>query len=116
MLFVAQDNWTALLNASKEGHHRAVETLIRHGADIEHRDIVSNHRSKSSFETRHALECNCQFYNIFMFQGGWTALMWACYKGRPEVARILLRHAANCNVKGEVMFLTCLIISILFYL
>lgn len=37
-----QDNWSALLNASKEGHHRAVETLIRHGADIEHRDIVSN--------------------------------------------------------------------------
>ncbi len=28
--------------------------------------------------------------------------MWACYKGRVEVARVLLENGANCNVKGEV--------------
>ncbi len=37
-----QDNWTALLNACKEGHAEAVSALIDHGADIEHRDIVRN--------------------------------------------------------------------------
>ena len=35
-------------------------------------------------------------------QGGWTALMWGCYKGRTEVVRILLEAGANPNVKGEV--------------
>lgn len=27
--------------------------------------------------------------------------MWACYKGRLEVARELIDHEANVNVKGE---------------
>lgn len=44
----------------------------------------------------------CSKDHFMMFQGGWTALMWACYKGRTEVARVLLEHGANCNVKGEV--------------
>ena len=36
-----QDNWTALLNASKEGHVDVVELLADSGAALEHRDIVS---------------------------------------------------------------------------
>lgn len=35
-------------------------------------------------------------------QGGWTALMWAAYKGRVEVAKVLLENGANPNTTGQV--------------
>lgn len=35
------DNWTALLNAAKNGHFDILQLLIEHGADYEHRDMVS---------------------------------------------------------------------------
>lgn len=34
------DNWTALLNAAKNGHFDILQLLIEHGADYEHRDMV----------------------------------------------------------------------------
>lgn len=34
------DNWTALLCATKAGHFDIVQLLIEHGADFEHRDMV----------------------------------------------------------------------------
>uniref|UniRef100_A0A673FHI9 Kinase D-interacting substrate 220a n=1 Tax=Sinocyclocheilus rhinocerous TaxID=307959 RepID=A0A673FHI9_9TELE len=33
--------------------------------------------------------------------GGWSALMWAAYKGRVEVARLLLEKGANPNITGQ---------------
>jgi len=43
VLFVSlcQDNWTALLNAAKQGFADVVELLLDNGANIEHRDTVS---------------------------------------------------------------------------
>jgi len=38
---------------------------------------------------------------IFPFQGGWTALMWATYKGRAEVAAFLMGHGAEVNAHGN---------------
>lgn len=35
-------------------------------------------------------------------QGGWTALTWASYKGRVEVATVLLEAGANPNTTGQV--------------
>lgn len=35
-------------------------------------------------------------------QGGWSALMWAAYKGRVEVAHLLLEKGANPNITGQV--------------
>lgn len=35
-------------------------------------------------------------------QGGWTALMWAAYKGRTDVAELLLEKGANPNITGQV--------------
>ena len=49
------------------------------------------------------LVLNIEFLlKIFHFQAGWTALMWACYKGNTDVAKFLLLKEANPNVKGEV--------------
>jgi len=36
-----QDNWTALLNAAREGFAEVVLLLLEAGANIEHRDTVS---------------------------------------------------------------------------
>ncbi len=41
-------------------------------------------------------------------QGGWTALMWAAYKGRTDVAQLLLEKGANPNITGQVMRLDTL--------
>ena len=39
-LFLIQDNWTALLNAAKDGHVEVSNVLLGNGANIDHRDIV----------------------------------------------------------------------------
>ena len=39
-------------------------------------------------------------------QGGWSALMWAAYKGRTPVAQMLLDKGANPNITGQVLDLT----------
>ena len=36
-------------------------------------------------------------------QGGWSALMWAAYKGRTPVAQMLLEKGANPNITGQVL-------------
>jgi len=36
-----------------------------------------------------------------LFQGGWTALMWATYKGRSEAAALLLDRGAEVNAHGN---------------
>lgn len=40
---------------------------------------------------------------VFSAQGGWTALMWAAYKGCTDVAQLLLEKGANPNITGQVM-------------
>lgn len=38
-------------------------------------------------------------------QGSWTALTWACYKGKTEIVQELVERGANPNMKGEVQSL-----------
>lgn len=45
-------------------------------------------------------------------QGGWTPLMWAAYKGRTDVAQLLLEKGANPNITGQVLRLDTLNSSI----
>lgn len=45
---------------------------------------------------------------MFPAQGGWTALMWAAYKGRTDVAQLLLEKGANPNITGQVQRLDTL--------
>uniref|UniRef100_A0A674D940 Kinase D-interacting substrate 220b n=1 Tax=Salmo trutta TaxID=8032 RepID=A0A674D940_SALTR len=46
--------------------------------------------------------CLCTVIDVVL-QGGWTALMWAAYKGRVEVTEVLLENGANPNTTGQVM-------------
>lgn len=38
---------------------------------------------------------------IFFLKGGWTALMWATYKGRTDVVNLLLEKGADVNAHGN---------------
>ena len=37
-----------------------------------------------------------------VYQDGNTALMWASYNGHKEMAKLLLDHGANINIKDKV--------------
>ena len=39
---------------------------------------------------------------IMILQGGWTSLMWACYKGRTSCVEELIKRGANVNIKAMV--------------
>jgi uncharacterized protein YqjF (DUF2071 family) len=41
IVLLSQDNWTALLFATREGHDEIVADLLDHGAAVDHRDMVS---------------------------------------------------------------------------
>lgn len=47
-------------------------------------------------------------------QGGWTALMWAAYKGCTDVADLLLDKGANPNITGQVLRILPLSTTIVF--
>ena len=46
----------------------------------------------------------CVCVCVCVCQGGWTALMWAAYKGRVDVTELLLEHGANPNTTGQVTY------------
>jgi ankyrin repeat protein len=41
-------------------------------------------------------------------QGGWTSLMWSCYKGRVEVAQLLMEKNADVHAQGNY-HISCLL-------
>lgn len=79
--YAFKDGWTALLNASKNGNAALVKLLLAHKAPIEDRDC-----------------------------GGFTPLMWACYKNNLETVKVLLNHGANPNVQCKVKQLNIIIL------
>ncbi|KAL1610698.1 hypothetical protein SLS60_002368 [Paraconiothyrium brasiliense] len=63
---------SCLTHAAAEGHRNIVEVLLVHHADIEHRDDRSR-----------------------------TPLMWAAFRGRTDVVKLLIDRQANPDVKEE---------------
>ncbi|HMK36212.1 MAG TPA: ankyrin repeat domain-containing protein [Desulfomonilaceae bacterium] len=66
----AGEGTTALMLASKEGHERIVDFLLRSGADANGRNIH-----------------------------GWTPLMAAAANGHAEIVKLLLEHGSDVNAK-----------------
>lgn len=80
-----------------------VKELLENSAYIEHRDMVGAKphgkcRAENGVAKPRVNVCVC----VCVSQGGWTALTWAAYKGRVEVAKLLLEHGANPNTTGQV--------------
>jgi ankyrin repeat protein len=67
------------LNAAKDGNADLVEILIDNKAFIECRDM-----------------------------GGFTPLMWACYKNKLSCAKLLIENGANVNAQCKVNFINIL--------
>ena len=61
-----------MLISAKEGYTEICLELLDHGANIEHHDM-----------------------------GGWSALMWASYKGRNTTVTLLLEKGADVNTHGN---------------
>lgn len=92
-----QDCWSALISAAKEGHVDVVKELLENSAYVEHRDMVRHTHSQAI-----GADQGQRSFIGLLFQGGWTALMWAAYKGRVDVTLLLLEHGANANTTGQV--------------
>uniref|UniRef100_A0A8C1K6P7 Kinase D-interacting substrate 220a n=1 Tax=Cyprinus carpio TaxID=7962 RepID=A0A8C1K6P7_CYPCA len=86
----SENGQTALMLASEQGSLEIVQELIRRGANVNLDDIVSS-SSKHTQLSDTTLD----------ILGGWSALMWAAYKGRLEVAHLLLEKGANPNITGQ---------------
>uniref|UniRef100_A0A8C1K6S5 Kinase D-interacting substrate 220a n=1 Tax=Cyprinus carpio TaxID=7962 RepID=A0A8C1K6S5_CYPCA len=87
----SENGQTALMLASEQGSLEIVQELIRRGANVNLDDIVS-----SSSKHTHPVTVR-----LLLWTGGWSALMWAAYKGRLEVAHLLLEKGANPNITGQ---------------
>ena len=81
-----QDNWTALLNASKEGHPGMVVTLIDNDAALEHRDIVS---------VRDIVwGCHSRTASVW----GGILSVWGCHSGTFVWVGVSLRDSVSVGV------------------
>lgn len=69
----AQNGWTALQNATLQGHVDVVEFLIRSRADLNAKDV-----------------------------NGFSSLMYACSYNRADVAELLVRSGADVTITDNV--------------
>lgn len=67
---LANDGWTALTVAAREGHLEIVELLLKSGAQVN-----------------------------LMEDGGNTALFWAAYSGHENIVQYLLEQKADVNLR-----------------
>uniref|UniRef100_A0A4W6FY12 Kinase D-interacting substrate 220b n=1 Tax=Lates calcarifer TaxID=8187 RepID=A0A4W6FY12_LATCA len=83
---------TPLMLAAEQGSLEIVQELIRRGANVNLDDVVT-------LLLGDRVLSGLRLWSLS--QGGWTALMWAAYKGRVEVTTLLLEHGANPNTTGQ---------------
>ena len=103
-VFAAQTE-TALLEAASAGDTETVETLLKHGANINAQDndggtaliwaAVNGHTKTVETLLKHGADINAQDNE------GVTALMHAASAGDTKTVKILLKHGANINVQDN---------------
>jgi ankyrin repeat protein len=80
----AKEHFTPLMNASRNGHVKGIELLLKAGAKIDQRD----HEGK-------------------------TALMYAAWTGTPEAVKLLIDKGADVNLRDRIHNVTALKLAIL---
>lgn len=81
-------------------------TPLTHTVNIEYIDVLCHHIHihSSLLSDLNTFSANLNsVLCIYPTQGGWTAVMWAAYKGRTDVAQLLLEKGANPNITGQVL-------------
>ncbi|XP_076822568.1 kinase D-interacting substrate of 220 kDa B-like isoform X2 [Clavelina lepadiformis] len=98
-----QENLTALHVACNSGSKALVTYLIENGANLTAKDD-NEFTPLITASMKGSLECvSAVFETRFppsleqMDVNGWTALMWASYKGHADVVDYLLTHGANVH-------------------
>ena len=83
-----QEKWfgeTPLIWAAAENHGRAVELLVRRGADVNAASAKQNYRSRRSGQSVMAL-------------GSWTPIMYAARENALDAGRALIAAKANLDI------------------
>ena len=100
-----EDEWTALMLASQNGHTQVVELLLKENADVNAQKedgwtalmIASNdgHTEVVELLLKDNADVNTQN------EEGWTALMIASQNGHTQVVELLLKKNADVNIQKE---------------
>ena len=102
----SDNDWTALLRASRSFSSQFIETLIDLGADVNAQRRVSketplmlaadwNNYMAASLIVKHGADVNVNISN------GFTPLHASVNKGHENIARLLLKHNTNVNIQDK---------------
>lgn len=91
-----------LIEAAQNGDYKAVEALLKAGADVHAKNeqvgtvlmcaVQEGHTETAELLLKHGADVNAKTND------GWTALTWA---NSAEVAELLLKHGADVNAKSN---------------
>jgi ankyrin repeat protein len=106
-----KDSWTSLHWAAFKGRAEVAQVLLDHGAnaklETKYGETGLHVVSRGEFESQErgvsaarlllerGVDANARD------KGAWTSLHWAAFKGRVEVAQVLLDHGANAKLETE---------------
>jgi ankyrin repeat protein len=106
----AKNKWTPLHWAAFNGRLEITRLLLDHGANTnvgnDYGETPLHLVSASKNDSQHcvgitSLLLKCAADTNALDKGHATSLHWAAFKGRLEIARILLYHGANANAKND---------------
>jgi ankyrin repeat protein len=106
-----KDAWTSLHWAAFKGRVEVAQVLLDHGAnaklETEKGETALNLASLGEYDSE---ENGVSVVRLLLRRGvdvnaqdkvAWTSLHWAAFKGRVEVAQVLLDHGANAKLETE---------------
>jgi ankyrin repeat protein len=106
-----KDAWTSLHWAAFKGRVEVAQVLLDHGAnaklETEEGETALNLASQGEYDSE---ENGVSVVRLLLGRGvdvnaqdkdAWTSLHWAAFKGRVEVAQVLLDHGANAKLETE---------------
>ena len=107
-----KNSWTSLHHAAFMGRVEVARVLLDHGAKVKLETAVGGYTalhfvSLGKFDSQAQGVSTAQLlleHDVDVDareEDSWTSLHWAAFKGRVEVARVLLDHGANAELETE---------------